>query len=173
MGIFDRIGRMARAEVGELKRVLRDADEARLDPDERQYQRDIAAAEAELAGASDFDALAAEIDGGASAWGTPSDDIERGADLWSRDAAAPEPADPKPAHRDARVGAFTREVREAYATLELPLGADRAQIDEAYRAMLQRYHPDRHAQTPHLQKAATELTIRIRQARDLLVTWLG
>ncbi len=171
MGIFDRIGRMARAEVSELKRVLRDADQARLDPDEQQYQRDIAAAEAELARDSDFDALAAEIDGGASAWGAPSDDIERGADLWARGGA--EAPEPKPAHRDARVGAFTREVREAYATLELPLGADRAAIDEAYRAMLQRYHPDRHAQSPHLLKAATELTIRIREARELLVTWLG
>jgi DnaJ-domain-containing protein 1 len=176
MGIFDRLGRLARAEVSELKRVLREAkDESLPDPEaeEAERRRLIAEAEAELARA-EGDLLAAEIEAGAAAWGRPaseaagaSDALERGADLW----AAREPGTPQSA-RPGRTHAFPRDVREAYATLELPLGADREAIEAAYRTLLQRYHPDRHAQSPHLLQVATELTIRMREARDRLLAWL-
>lgn len=193
MGIFDRIGRVARSEVSELKRVLRDGERATAGAvddgwamDERERDRLIAEAEAELARGAGADPLAEEIDRmgtfdpavGAAAWGaareevgattpaTPiSDDpeIARGADLWGQPAAP---------RREARAHSIPREVREAYAALELPLGADRDAVNEAYRVLIQRYHPDRHAQAPHLQRAATELTIRIREARDRLLAWL-
>jgi len=186
MGIFDRIGRLARSEVSELKRVLRDGESARDDGDlaggmneferdERERRRLIAEAEAELARA-DGDSLSAEIEAGAAIWGgtagaTPDPtaiELARGAELWGQGA---EPARVNP--KAGRVHSFTREVREAYAALELPLGSDREAIEAAYRALILRYHPDRHAQAPHLQQAATELTIRIRAARDLLLGWLA
>jgi len=180
MGIFDRIGRLARSEVSELKRVLRDGREdaelpgglSELEADERERQRLIAEAEAELA-RDEGDPLAAEIEAGAAIWGAPepvgtavASEVERGAELWSHAEI------PRANPRTGRVDTFTREVREAYAALELPLGADRAAIEASFRMLTQRYHPDRHAQAPHLQHAATELTIRIREARDLLLAWL-
>ncbi len=197
MSIFDRLGRIARAEVSELKRVLREAREEDGLPDvegeERERQRLIAEAEAELARA-ETDVLAAEIEAGAAAWGTPRGavaadaEIARGAELWARggDEGArggdegsrgaggigPVRTEPSASAREARVGAFTREVREAYAALELPLGADRGEIEGAFVTLSARYHPDRHASAPHLQAAANELTIRIRAARDLLLAWL-
>jgi hypothetical protein len=187
MGIFDRLGRMARAEVSELKRVLREAreqdEDGTADADERERQRLITEAEAELARA-EGDVLAAEIEAGAAAWGgepaSPGDpEIARGADLWARPGDRDAAVDvehlrsaPPASARQARVGVFTREVREAYAALELPLGSDRAAIETAFRALTLRYHPDRHAQSPQLQRTATELTIRIREARDLLLAWL-
>lgn len=188
MGIFDRLGRIARSEVSELKRVLREAREESLpDPldDEAERDRLIAEAEAELARAEE-DGLANEIDAGAALWGAGAAstaaadaDVARGADLWARAAEHAAPAGPgdteaaRSEPRQGRTHAFPREVREAYAALELPLGAPKDDIEAAYRRLLQRYHPDRHAQSAHLQSVATELTVRIREARDLLLSWLG
>ena len=187
MGIFDRIGRLARSEVGELKRVLREGRERddsglpggvdAFEADERERQRMIAEAEAELA-RDDGDSLSAEIEAGASVWGAPASgsitadpEIARGAALWGG-GAADSNSGARVNPKAGRVDTFTREVREAYAALELPLGADRMAIETAFRALTLRYHPDRHAQSAHLQQAATELTIRIREARDLLLVWL-
>lgn len=186
MGIFDRIGRLARSEVSELKRVLREGREAHgeredgdlpgslsdLEADDRERARLIAEAEAELA-RDGGDTLSDEIDAGAAIWGahpgpggTLDVEVERGAELWSHAET------PRANPRTGRMDTFSREVREAYAALELPLGADRAAIEASFRLLTQRYHPDRHAQAPNLQHAATELTIRIREARDLLLAWL-
>ena|GEM_PF-2108481 len=197
MGIFDRIGRLARSEVGELKRVLREGRERddsglpggpgpldRFEVEEREHQRNIAEAEAELA-RDDHDALSAEIEAGASVWGSPSaapatatagdtadPEVARGAELWGAEPAGDSGHTARANPKAGRVDAFTRDVREAYAALELPLGADKVAIETAYRALTLRFHPDRHAQSAHLQQAATELTIRIREARDLLLAWL-
>lgn len=199
MGIFDRLGRVARSEVSELKRVLREGERARdamndgWAMDERERDRLIVEAEAELARGVGSDPLAEEIDQmgtfdpavGAAAWGdgakvaldpggSTDPEIARGADLWGHGPASGPSgrADAAP-RREARAHSIPREVREAYAALELPLGADGDAVNEAYRALVQRYHPDRHAQTPHLQQAATELTIRIRDARDRVLAWLA
>lgn len=106
MGIFDRLGRIARSEVSELKRVLREAREEGLpDPVSEEAERDrlIAEAEAELARAEE-DVLGAEIDAGAALWGRGADgapasgeavpgpddpELSRGADLWARAGSAP------------------------------------------------------------------------------------
>ncbi len=258
MSIFDRIGRMARAEVSEMKRVLREAKDERragdalerveqtldgFEQDEARYHADVASAEAELA--AEHDRLAAEIAyasrygdpsaaPGASAWAAPDPGLARGADLWARAGAAPTPvsptgpastppapspaptppgltpghvpapgwvepgpgwgapapssstppaaspgwgappqAPPGPApHRPGRTEVFPREVREAYAVLELPLGSDRGRIHEAHASLLARYHPDRHADHPQRHQTAIELSRKIGEARDLLVAWL-
>jgi len=244
MSIFDRLGRMARSEVSEMKRVLREAraegrrGDAGLDPfgDDLSYQADIAAADAELArdlGDPLSDVFARELGTPSSSGGWGATDMARGANLWAstpppvatsdagREASrggtrwgdrapaseprvgdkplapgwievptskpsqnpwsnpqsgatteptrpAPEPTRPAP----GRTETFPREVREAYAVLELPLGSDRNRIDQSFRALLRRYHPDLHVGQPELQRTATELTVKLGTARDLLYGWL-
>lgn len=254
MSIFDRLGRLTRSEVTEMKRVLREArDERRAggrvggDPwdDRAGYEADIAAADAELARALGDpldDVFARELGTGrsgeeAGGWGATDADMARGASLWgsggdtgavggrdgtggaeaawsggrSPSANAPEPrvdgrpvaagwvevpgggggansgANPwsrepgevgtgrgaeAPRPAPGRTEAIPREVREAYAVLELPLGSDKARIEQAYRTLVMRYHPDHHAHDSELQRTATNLTIRLREAKDLLFDWL-
>ena len=80
----------------------------------------------------------------------------------ARPSARPQsPPPPKaPSHAD--------EIRRAYAALEVPPGSDFATVRKAYRTLMRKYHPDRHAQTPAKQKAATELAQKLTQAYKLL-----
>lgn len=64
------------------------------------------------------------------------------------------------------------EIRQAYAALELPLGAGRDEAKKAYRDMLKRYHPDKHQGDPERAKTATELTRRVREQYELLDGYL-
>lgn len=245
MGIFDRLGRVARAEVSEMKRVLGEArNERSAVPgdayyDQAAYEADIAAADAELArdlGDPLSDVFARELGpgGGTAPRGNVALDPElaRGASLWGRggEPEVPAPAStsanpggraepsigppvqpgwvdlptagpnpwaaptspgaptvgsatpvavgqpgatrPSEVPRPGRTETFPREVREAYAVLELPLGADRSRIEQAFKALSQRYHPDQHAGRPELQRTATELSFRLKEARDHLFAWL-
>jgi len=79
-------------------------------------------------------------------------------------AANPRPR-PSPSPRPPAVG---EELRRAYAALEVPVGADFATVRTSYRALLRKYHPDRHAGSPEKQKAATELTQKLTQAYKLI-----
>ena len=76
--------------------------------------------------------------------------------------SAPADADPWP-----------DEIKEDYAALELPLGADRGAVKVAYRDLLRRYHPDRHAERPDKAELANELTVRIRQSYERLDAFLA
>lgn len=189
MSIFDRIKRLARAEISEMKRVLSDRDapaDTRADPrgdsGESERQRAIREAEEELARADD-DVLAAEIEAGAALWGDASappsrPDVADGAALWGHDEPAaardaPRTARPTTSPYEGRTHAFPREIRDAYAALELPLGSPREAVEQAFRDMLHRYHPDKHAGDQRRQAMAHELTIRIREARQLLTSWLA
>ncbi len=60
------------------------------------------------------------------------------------------------------------ELRQAYAALEVPFGADLATVRKSYRALMRRYHPDRHAGSPDKQKAATELAQKLSAAYELI-----
>jgi DnaJ-domain-containing protein 1 len=60
------------------------------------------------------------------------------------------------------------ELRRAYASLEVPPGSDFETVRKAYRTLMRKYHPDRHAQTPEKQKSATELAQKLTQAYKLL-----
>ena len=76
-------------------------------------------------------------------------------------------------HRQHRSNhAYSKEVREAYAALELPLGADRDAVKKAYREMLRRYHPDKHQNDPSRLKTATLITQRVQQSHETLIQWL-
>jgi DnaJ-class molecular chaperone len=68
---------------------------------------------------------------------------------------------------------WPQEVQEDYAALELPLGADRAALKDAYRSMMLRYHPDRHHDEPSKAHLANELTVRLRQSYERLDAYLA
>jgi DnaJ-domain-containing protein 1 len=56
------------------------------------------------------------------------------------------------------------ELRRAFAALEVPFGSDFATVRKSYRALMRKYHPDRHAGSPEKQKAATELAQKLSAA---------
>jgi len=60
------------------------------------------------------------------------------------------------------------DLRRAYAALEVPFGADFATVRKSYRALMRKYHPDRHASSPEKQKAATELAQKLSAAYQLV-----
>lgn len=55
-----------------------------------------------------------------------------------------------------------------YKTLDLPYGAGFDEVKKSYRALMRKYHPDRHVGNAKKQKAATELTMRVTQAYNAL-----
>jgi DnaJ-domain-containing protein 1 len=66
---------------------------------------------------------------------------------------------------------FQREndkLAEYYKVLDLPYGADFAQVKTSYRKLMRKYHPDRHVGNPKKLKAATELSMRVTQAYTAL-----
>jgi len=75
-------------------------------------------------------------------------------------------------HARAASGAHARkppdELRLAYAALEVPYGADFATVRKSYRALMRKYHPDRHTSSPEKQKAATELAQKLTQSYELI-----
>lgn len=75
-------------------------------------------------------------------------------------AADPGPSSP-PTPRTARVkGGFD----QYYANLEVEPGADLETIKRAYRRLMRKYHPDKHAADPAKHKAATELAQNLTKA---------
>ena len=60
------------------------------------------------------------------------------------------------------------ELRLAYAALEVPYGSDFATVRKSYRALMRKYHPDRHASSPEKQKAATELAQKLTHAYEVI-----
>ena len=64
------------------------------------------------------------------------------------------------------------EIREAYAALELPLGSDEKAVKKAYRALLNRYHPDKHQGTPEKLETANEITMRVRESYEAILSFL-
>ena len=51
-----------------------------------------------------------------------------------------------------------------YKTLDLPYGAEFAEVKSAYRKLMRKYHPDRYASDPEKYKAATEVAQKITEA---------
>ncbi len=60
------------------------------------------------------------------------------------------------------------KLAEYYKVLDLPYGADFAQVKASYRKLMRKYHPDRHTNNPKKLKAATELSMRVTQAYTAL-----
>jgi DnaJ-domain-containing protein 1 len=67
---------------------------------------------------------------------------------------------------------YTVEISRAYANLELPIGANASEVRAAYRRLMKRYHPDQHQKHPSKENAANELTRKLKDAHDQLITFL-
>ena len=63
-------------------------------------------------------------------------------------------------------------IARAYASLEVKPGSDFDTVKRAYRNMMRKYHPDRHASTPEKQKAANELAQKLTDAYRTLERYL-
>jgi DnaJ-domain-containing protein 1 len=61
----------------------------------------------------------------------------------------------------------------AYKQLEIEEGSSISEIKSQFRKLMRKYHPDRHAGNPKKQKAATELTMRITSAYNVIDTHLS
>jgi DnaJ-domain-containing protein 1 len=61
-----------------------------------------------------------------------------------------------------------RELKKYYANLELPFGASREEVKQAYRRLMRQYHPDKHQQDPARRQLATELSQKLTAAYNEL-----
>lgn len=55
-----------------------------------------------------------------------------------------------------------------YAALELKPGATLAQVEASYRALMAKYHPDKHARDPERHRAAVQLVQELGRAYQVL-----
>jgi DnaJ-domain-containing protein 1 len=56
------------------------------------------------------------------------------------------------------------ELRRDYANLEVAFGASFAEVRQAHRRLLRKYHPDRFGQDPRKQQLATEITQKLNES---------
>lgn len=144
MSIFDRITRLARSEANDLADKVKDAiGDLRSGGDD---------------------------DGGA---GPHDSDRKRAQADLEREHNAQEAFWKQNAPKDPHAGsAWPKQIREDYAALELPLGADRAEAKEAYRGLMRKYHPDRHQGNDERAKMANEVSMRLRQSYERIDEFL-
>ena len=161
MSISKRLFDMARAELNSLLDKASSWD-AQRDPDEDLYRRygldelTDEQLEAELERRARARAAAkAKINGPPPRPAAASAGPRPGA---ARPSAGPTPRRPSPED----------EVRRAYAALEVPVGSNFETVRKSYRALMRKYHPDRHAGSPEKQKTATELAQKLTEAYKLL-----
>jgi curved DNA-binding protein CbpA len=50
----------------------------------------------------------------------------------------------------------------------VPFGADFATVRKSYRALMRKYHPDRHTGSPEKLKSATELAQKLSAAYQVI-----
>jgi DnaJ-class molecular chaperone len=92
------------------------------------------------------------------AWDELNDYLDESSDPFFDQSRSTSNRDrPTPPHK---VGGLTKD----YRNLELSPGADATQVRQAYRRLLVKYHPDRHASDPTKQKLATEITSRLNDS---------
>lgn len=91
---------------------------------------------------------------------------DRGPSTWSHEAprGEHEPVTAAPAVPD--------HVARWYGNLELPVGASAEDVKRAYRRLVRRYHPDRHARDPGRVAVATQLSQELREAYEGLLDYL-
>lgn len=65
------------------------------------------------------------------------------------------------------------DLAKHYAALELKPGATLAQVEKAYRDLLAKYDPGRHAGNPEKHRAATQLVAELTRAYQALVERSG
>lgn len=166
MSIGKRLFNLARSELNSLLDRAAEAEpDIRSDPDEDLYRRfsldEISDAELEAELERRHRARKAKAETVRQA-GTRAGNSSRGphapSSAGGRTHAPPPTAKPT----------ADEELRRAYAVLEVPLGADFAKVRTSYRALMRKYHPDRHTGSPEKQKAATELAQKLTAAYTLI-----
>ena len=55
-------------------------------------------------------------------------------------------------------------LRQDYANLEVPFGADIDVVRTSYKRLMMKYHPDKHAGNPEKQKMALEISKKINES---------
>ena len=55
-------------------------------------------------------------------------------------------------------------LRQDYANLEVPFGADIEDVRASYKRLMLKYHPDKHAGNPEKQRLALEIAKKINQS---------
>lgn len=90
-----------------------------------------------------------------------------GAGAQGHDGRASGPGSSRGGARAAAPAGRT-ELARAYAALEVPAGSDFETVRKAYRTLMRKYHPDRHAQSAEKQKTATELAQRLTESYKVL-----
>ena len=58
---------------------------------------------------------------------------------------------------------------ECYANLELPYGADRKRVRQAWKKMVKQYHPDLHATDPAKRQVAHKLSQGLNRAYEEII----
>jgi DnaJ-domain-containing protein 1 len=166
MSIGKRLFDMARSELNSLLDQAAAAERspsAGHDPDEDLYRRFSLdeLTDAELEAEIERRHRARQAAANAK---TPS-----GASQGARSAPRSGPSQAQPASgAQARKPAAPDPLRLAYAALEVPYGADFATVRKSYRALMRKYHPDRHTGSPEKQKTATELAQKLTQAYEII-----
>jgi len=61
-------------------------------------------------------------------------------------------------------GAADEDLRQDYANLEVPFGADIETVKRAYKNLIMRYHPDKHSGNPEKLRMATEITKKVNES---------
>ena len=65
-----------------------------------------------------------------------------------------------------------KTIRDYYANLEVPYGADLDTVRAAYRELMRKYHPDRHSGDPERERLATQLTQELTRAYQAIESYL-
>jgi NADPH:quinone reductase-like Zn-dependent oxidoreductase len=91
-----------------------------------------------------------------------------GDDDWD-DSSARHETSGRQADPDATSGDKT--IREYYANLEVPYGADMERVKQSYRRLMRSYHPDRYANDSDMEELATELSQELTQAYHAVKRW--
>ena len=159
MSIGKRLIDLARSELNSLleRAGSRDEGDGERDPDSDLYKR------YGVSAISDEE-LEAELERRRKARDTAARAARSRPEPRPRPTPRPQSSSSAPPRPPTRA----EEIRRAYAALEVTQGADFLTVRKAYRTLMRKYHPDRHAQSPEKQKAATELAQKLTMAYDLL-----
>jgi DnaJ-domain-containing protein 1 len=159
MSIGKRLFNLAKSELNSLlDRAAEEEHVAQRDPDEDLYRR------FSLDELTDKE-LEAEIERRHQARQAQA----KGATAGARPAAGPAAgARPSDRSRPSSAPSPEDELRRAYAALEVPFGSDLATVRKSYRALMRKYHPDRHTGSPEKLKSATELAQKLSAAYQVI-----